>query len=218
MLSDGNARCPISNNFRRETRAWLEANCPPEMRKPDDLGGRHVLGRPQRQSSPPRRSASGSSGCATRAGPCRTGRRNMAAAASMARRHKILRQEMAAIGARAAADLVRHLHARAGAAEIRHRGAEEGASAEDHRRPDPLVPGLFRAERRLRPRLAADPRRRATATTTSSTARRSGPPTPTTPTGSSAWCAPIPRRRSTTASASSCSTWPRRACRPSRSC
>ena len=24
--------------FRSETRAWLEANCPPEMRKPDDLG------------------------------------------------------------------------------------------------------------------------------------------------------------------------------------
>ena len=58
-----------------------------------------------------------------------------------------------------AADLVRHLHARAGAVEIRHRGAEEGTSAEDRRRPDPLVPGLFRAERRLRPRLAADPRR-----------------------------------------------------------
>src|SRR5271165_6534912 len=30
-------------NFRKETRAWLEANCPPEMRRPsqteDDTGG-----------------------------------------------------------------------------------------------------------------------------------------------------------------------------------
>ena len=47
---------------------------------------------------------------------------------------KIVRQEMAAIGARAAADLVRHLHARAGAAQIRHRRAEEGASARRSRR------------------------------------------------------------------------------------
>src|SRR5437762_1065790 len=53
-----------------------------------------------------------------------------------------------------------HLDARAGIAEIRHRGAEERASAEDRRRPDPLVSGLFRAECRIGPRLAADPRRK----------------------------------------------------------
>ena len=58
-----------------------------------------------------------------------------------------------------AAGLLRHFHARAGAAEIRHRRAEEGPSAEDRGRPDPLVPGLFRAERRIRSRLVADPRR-----------------------------------------------------------
>src|ERR1700730_13048852 len=42
-----------------------------------------------------------------------------------------------------ALDLVRHFHARPGAVEIRHRRTEEGTSAEDHRRSDPLVPGLF---------------------------------------------------------------------------
>ena len=83
------------------------------------------------------------------------------------------------------------------------------APAEDRARRDPLVPGLFRAQCRLRPRLAGRRAPRTTATTSSSTARRSGPPTPTRPTGSSAWCAPTPRRRSTPASASCCSTWRR---------
>ena len=41
-----------------------------------------------------------------------------------------------------------------------------------------------------------------TATTTWSTGRRCGPPTASTPTGCSAWCAPSPTRRSTRASAS----------------
>ena len=58
-----------------------------------------------------------------------------------------------------AAAQLRHLDARAGAAEVRQRRAEARAPAEDRARRDPLVPGLFRAERRLRPRLAADPRR-----------------------------------------------------------
>jgi alkylation response protein AidB-like acyl-CoA dehydrogenase len=44
------------------------------------------------------------------------------------------------------------------------------------------------------------------ATITSSTARRSGPPARTRRTGCSAWCAPIPRRRSMRASPSFCST------------
>src|SRR6185369_2506058 len=52
-----------------------------------------------------------------------------------------------------------HLDAWAGAAEVWQRSAEAGASAKDRRGPDPLVPGLFRAECRIGPRLAADPRR-----------------------------------------------------------
>ena len=150
---------PDLENFRRETRAWLEANCPPEMRKPHDLGGRHVLGRPQRQVL--------LRGAArlVRA-DARQGLDRAALAEGIWRRRPRWRGGKDPApgdgGDRraAAADLVRHLHARAGASEIRHRSAEEGASAEDHARPDPLVPGLFRAERRLRPRLAADPRDR----------------------------------------------------------
>jgi hypothetical protein len=53
-----------------------------------------------------------------------------------------------------------------------------------------VVPGLFRAGLGFRPRLAEDARRCARATSTSSTARRPGPRWASTPTGSSAWCAP----------------------------
>jgi alkylation response protein AidB-like acyl-CoA dehydrogenase len=33
-IADGNAAMSDLEDFRRETRAWLEANCPPEMRRP----------------------------------------------------------------------------------------------------------------------------------------------------------------------------------------
>ena len=58
-----------------------------------------------------------------------------------------------------AADFVRHLDARPRAAEVRQRAAEARAPAEDRARRDPLVPGLFRARRRLGPRVAQDARR-----------------------------------------------------------
>ena len=57
-----------------------------------------------------------------------------------------------------------------------------------------VVPGLFRAGLGLRPRVAEDHGRDATATITSSTARRSGPRWRTGRTGSSAWCAPTKRQ------------------------
>ena len=63
-----------------------------------------------------------------------------------------------------------------------------------------VVPGLLRAQRRLRPRLADAPRPSATATTGWSTARRPGPRSASTPTGSSACAAPTPRSRSRPAS------------------
>ena len=53
-----------------------------------------------------------------------------------------------------------------------------------------LVPGLLGAGLGLGPGLAQDARRARATITTSSPARRSGRPSPTTPTGSSAWCAP----------------------------
>src|SRR5215470_13214539 len=111
--------------FRKETRAWLEANCPGEMRKPmtaeDDTfwGGRNA-----KFSSEPQRiwfERMRDKGWTVPHWPKEYG------------------------GGRrtAAADLVRHFHARAGAAQIRHGCAEEGVSPEDHRRPHSLVPGLF---------------------------------------------------------------------------
>ncbi len=121
---------------------------------------------------------------------------------------KVLKEEMARIGARHAADQLRHLDARPGAAQVRHRGAEEalscprsraarsaGARAIPSRAPAPTSPGCR-------------PRRRTRATTGWSTARRSGPATPTRPTGSSAWSAPRPSP-SRAGSASCCSTWRR---------
>ena len=213
----GNAIMSDLEKFRRETRAWLEANCPPEMRRPMTSDERHVLGRPQHQILV--RAAARLVRADARQGLDRAG----LAEGIWRRRARCRRAQGAARGdggdrrALAAVEL-RHLDARAGAAEIRQRGAEEGASAEDRRAARSAgaraIPS--RTPDRTSPRCRPAPR--ATATITSSTARRSGPPTPTTPTGSSAWCAPIPRPRSMTASASSCSTWPRRASRPSRSC
>src|SRR3979411_3028896 len=76
---------PMSDleNFRRETRAWLEANCPPEMRRPmtsdeDTFWG----GRNTKFSSEPR-------------GPKEYGGGGLDPEEA-----KIVRQEMAAIGAR----------------------------------------------------------------------------------------------------------------------
>jgi len=73
---------------------------------------------------------------------------------------KIVRQEMAAIGARLPLSSFGISMLGPALLKIWHRGAEEGASAEDHRRADPLVPGLFRAQRRLGPCVVADPRRK----------------------------------------------------------
>ena len=131
---------------------------------------------------------------------------------------KILKQEMARDRRAQPADELRHLDARPGAAQIWHRGAEEALPDRDRPRRDPLVPGLFRARRGLRPRRPADQVPRTRATIGWSTARRSGPAMPTRPTGSSAWSAPIRRRPSIRGSASCCSTWRARASRPSRSC
>src|SRR5260370_24111 len=54
------------------------------------------------------------------------------------------------------ADELRHLDARSGAAQIRLRGAEAKISPGDRPGRNPLVPGLFGTQRRLRSRLAAD--------------------------------------------------------------
>ena len=88
------------DTFRADTRAWLEANCPAEMRAPmrseEDAcwGGRNWTFQSRRAEAVARgrwRSA---------AGRCPTGRRNMAAAGCRAAETKVLKEEMARIGAR----------------------------------------------------------------------------------------------------------------------
>ena len=113
--------------FRAETRAWLEDNCPSEMRVP--MAEEEPSGAAEPEFSRPRRSWLDR--MAARAGPCPTGRRNTAAA-GFGGETKILREEMAA-SAPLSAGALRHLDARPGAAEIRHRGAEARPSAEDRR-------------------------------------------------------------------------------------
>ena len=108
----------------------------------------------------------------------------------------------AAAGAGARAAGLQRQHGRPGVYRLRHRGAEAALPAAHRQSRRLVVPGLLRARRRLRPRVAQDDARSATATTTSSTARRPGPRSRSTPTGSSAWCAPTRRRRSRRASPS----------------
>ena len=62
---------------------------------------------------------------------------------------------------RAAPDPLRYLHVRAGADGLRHRGPEAAPPAAHPLGRAHLLPGLFRARRRLRSRLAQDPLRGA---------------------------------------------------------
>ena len=144
--------------FRSETRAWLQANCPPEMRKPmtsdeDTFWG----GRNTKFSSEPQRvwfERMRDKGWTVPDWPREYGGGGLDAG-----EHKVLREEMAAIGARS--PLSSFGIWMLGPALLKY-GTE--AQKKEHlpkiaARPDPLVPGLFRTQRRLGPRLAADPRR-----------------------------------------------------------
>ena len=85
--------------FRAETRAWLEANCPPEMRQPMQ-SEKDVCWGGRTSSSSRRRKSSGWSAWPRRAGPCRNGRRHMAAAAFRAKRRRCSRRRCASLGCR----------------------------------------------------------------------------------------------------------------------
>ena len=76
---------------------------------------------------------------------------------------------------------------------LRHARAAAALPARHRPRRGVVEPGLQRAGRGLGPGLGQDHAPSARATSTSSTARRPGPRSASTATGSSAWCAPTPK-------------------------
>ena len=197
--------------FRAETRAWLEANCPPSMRTPmpDDenvWGG----GTPASRSRKPKLwlERMAARGWTVPTWPKQYGGGGLAPAEA-----RILEEEMRRLDCRS---------------PLRSFGIwmlgpvllEYGSEAQKTAHLPPIVRGEIRwCQGYSEPEAGSDLAglRRAPcckASISSSTATRSGPPTPISPTGSSASCAPIRRRRSMRASASCSSTWTIPACAP----
>ena len=87
------------DNFRRETRAWLEANCPPEMRRPmTSESDTYWGGRNAKFSSEPQRvwfERMRDKGWTVPDWPKEYGGGGLDRA-----EHKVLREEMSALGAR----------------------------------------------------------------------------------------------------------------------
>ena len=140
-------------NFRAEARAWLAANCPPDMRGPIERdedrcwGGRNWVFKSEGQRLWLQRMAA--RGWTAPEWPKAYGGGGLTR-----EEHKILRQEMNAIGARL--PLSSFGIWMLGPALLKYGTPEQKATSAPHRaRRNPLVPGLFRAGRRFRPRLAA---------------------------------------------------------------
>ena len=146
--------------FRAETRAWLEANYPHGLDQAalmDDDDDSIWGGRARRFKNKDAKlwlDRMAEKGWTAPTWPKEYGGGGLSPAEA-----RVLAQELGAHQGAAGADVVRHLDAGPGAARIRQRRAEARISAQDRARRDPLVPGLFRAGRRLRPRQPADPLR-----------------------------------------------------------
>ena len=143
--------------FRAETRAWLEANCPAEMRTPIARDADVCWGGRNAKLDP---GAAPMAGCAwaRAAGPRRNWPKDYGGGGLSKDEAKVLRQEMRRINARSPLSSFGIWMLGPALLEVRQRGAEEAASAADRARRDPLVPGLFGAGRRLRPRRRCRPR------------------------------------------------------------
>ena len=100
-----------------------------------------------------RRRSYGSSAAWRAASPCRVGRANTAARAIQRDEAALLQQEMRRIGARPPLTSFGISMLGPALLSIRHGRTEGRASAAHRARRNPLVPGLFRARRRLRPRV-----------------------------------------------------------------
>jgi hypothetical protein len=202
--------------FRRETRAWLEANCPPEMRRPmasDEetfWGGRNT-----KFSSEPQRvwfERMRDKGWTVPHWPKEYGGGGLDPEEA-----KIVRQEMTALGARQ--PLVSFGISMLGPALLKY-----GTDAQKKENLPKIAGGLIRwCQGYSEPNAGSDlaslqTRAESDGDDSSSMARRYGRLTPTTQTGFSAWCGPMRAPRSMTALVLFFSTWLQRASRPNPFC
>ena len=183
--------------FQREVRTWLKTNVPKRDRRDDRVDG---VARPDAHRT--------REGVAAQALRRRLRRHGLAARSTAARAPTSCSRPSSTRSwcARARRGIIGMMGIQMvgpDADRARHRGA--AASATCRRSSPPTRSGVratpSRAPAPIWPRSRRAPS--SSATSSSSTARRSGPRTRSTPTGCSAWCAPIPRRRSTAASRTS---------------
>ena len=141
---------PEAEAFRKEFRAWLDANLP------DELAGRRArrLARDRRRARSTR-CARGTARSPTPATPRSRGPRSGAAAAPGVMEQVVYAEEMHRARRAGHAQPARPLEHRARDHRARHRRAEAHAPPPHAARRRHLVPGLLRAERGLRPRVAA---------------------------------------------------------------
>src|SRR6202035_4622458 len=130
-------------NFRKETRAWLEANCPPEMRRPTQTeedtcwGGRHWVFQSDAQRDWLERMAK--KGWTVPEWPREYGGDGLSLDEA-----KILRQEMRALGCRSPLDSFGIWMLGPALLKYGSERTEARASAENCPRRDSMVPGLLR--------------------------------------------------------------------------
>ena len=112
--------------FREETRNWLEANCPPEMRKPGDIawGGRNAqFSHPDQELWLQRMGEKGWT--------CPTWPSEYGGGGLSKEENKILQEEMGAIGARSPSRKFWHLDARTCSLRVCYRRTKKGTSTSD---------------------------------------------------------------------------------------
>ena len=185
--------------FRLEARAWLEANFPASLKDaPMAQMAAAFGGMEERPDAKLWRERMGAKGWGAPTWPKQYGGGGLTRQEA-----RVLAEEMARLGARNPIGGMGVIDVRArrcwSTAPRRRSSSTSRRSCRGELR---WCQGYSEPGAGLGPRVAADQVPRTRATTTWSTARRSGPRAPSTPTGASAWCAPIPRPRSTRASAS----------------
>ena len=194
--------------FRRETRAWLLANAPPSMRRPLAEDEEPCWGGRKETYPEPRGEA-----VARRHGRARLDGADLAEGVRRRRLEQrrgdaCCAQEMAALRLRPPLVGFGLIMIGPTLLAARQRGAEARAPAAASCAARSAGARATRSPARAPTSPACRRARCSTATTSSSPGRRSGPRTPTRPTGCSCSCAPIPTRPSTRASRSCSWTWP----------